>query len=459
MKIRRFFAVACLLLLLVACTQEETPDLVETIVPTATPEPSPTPATAVSGTVIVQPDISKGEINPYVYGTNYGPWITVPMGVMEDYLNSGLTFIRFPGGNWGDTNTIRDYQLDQFMDLAGMIDADVSVSTNLLEGTPEQAAELVRYANVENDYNIQYWSIGNEPNLFPESRGADEYLDTDFYNARWREFAEAMKAVDPNIKLIGPDTNQFRADETTNPKDAQGRDWLRQFLKANGDMVDIVAVHRYPFPENPSDGPPPFEELRDNSEEWDELVPTLRNAVFEETGEDLPLAIMEFNSNWSSAAGSDTSPDSFYNAIWLADALGRMIDNDIDMVAQFALQHNTNGWGLLDRSVVRPSYYVYQLYKRFGNEQVHANSAVPYVSVFAAKQNDGTLTVMLINRDKPDVTIPLTIDNFTPSSNELWRFDQEHNAENLGAIDWENGGEISLPGQSISLLVLEGNNE
>ena len=452
MKSVQLFTVACLLLVLVACSQNNSAPLATEMPPTPTTEPIP--ATAVSGTLIVDPTISKGAINPLVYGTNYGPWITVPMGVMEDYLNSGLTLIRFPGGNWGDTNTIRPYQVDQFMDLANMIDADVSISTNILQGTAAEAAELVRYVNIENDYDVTYWSIGNEPNLFPESRGADEYLDTDFYNARWREFAEAMKAVDPDIQLVGPDTNQFRADETTNPKDAQGRDWLRQFLKANGDMVDIVAVHRYPFPQNPSDGPPSYEELRDNSAEWDEIVPKLREVVVEETGRELPLAIMEVNSNWSSAAGTETTPDSHYNAIWLADSLGRMIDNDIDMVAQFALQHNRNGWGLLDRSEARPSYYVYQLYQRFGNEQVHADTAVPYVSILAATQEDGTLTIMLINRDKPDVSVPLTIENFTPTSNELWRFDQEHNAENLGSVAWENGQAIDLPGQSISLLIM-----
>lgn len=35
-----------------------------------------------------------------------------------------------------------------------------------------------------------------------------------------------------------------------NPQDANGKDQLTKFLKANGDRVDIVAVQRSPFPKN-----------------------------------------------------------------------------------------------------------------------------------------------------------------------------------------------------------------
>ena len=36
--------------------------------------------------------------------------------------------------------------------------------------------------------------------------------ETQRFNMEWRKFAEAMRAVDPTIKLVGPDTNQFTAD-------------------------------------------------------------------------------------------------------------------------------------------------------------------------------------------------------------------------------------------------------
>jgi mRNA degradation ribonuclease J1/J2 len=39
----------------------------------------------------------------------------------------------------------------------------------------------------------------------------------------------------------------------------------------------------------------------------------------------LPVGMMEYNSNYTNAAGGSTTPDSFYNALWLADIYGRMV--------------------------------------------------------------------------------------------------------------------------------------
>jgi alpha-L-arabinofuranosidase len=52
------------------------------------------------------------------------------------------------------------------MDFAGKVGATVMFSVRLLDGTPEQAAEMVRYTNIEKEYNVRYWSIGNEPTLY-----------------------------------------------------------------------------------------------------------------------------------------------------------------------------------------------------------------------------------------------------------------------------------------------------
>jgi len=146
-----------------------------------------------------------GLISPLVYGTNHGPWSVVTYDLRPQAEAAGITFLRFPGGNWGDQNTLRGYQVDQFIDLAQRMGAEPSISVRLTGGTPESAAELVRYANVESGYDIRYWSIGNEPSLYSE-------YDTVRYNPEWRTFAEAMRAVDPDILLIGPDLYQYSSE-------------------------------------------------------------------------------------------------------------------------------------------------------------------------------------------------------------------------------------------------------
>jgi hypothetical protein len=242
---------------------------------------------------------------------------------------------------------------------------------------------------------------------------------------QWAEFAAAMRAVDPDILLMGPDTHQFTGNPATDPRDAQGRDWLRSFLEANGDQVDVVAVHRYPFPTD-NVSTTSIEQLRQNSAEWEQIIPRLRAIVAETTGRELPIAITEINSHWSNATGGEATTDSFYNAIWWADVLGRLINHEVDIVAHFALQSSPQmgGFGLLARYEVRPTYYVYQMYRAFGTERLWAESAVPYLSIYAAAATTARLTLMVINLADEAQIVPLQLAglNVTPTA-EIRRFD------------------------------------
>jgi hypothetical protein len=266
-KSRIGFAFLLGLLLLPACRQSAP---VEGVSETLTE----TPATAVPGALFVDTAVTLGAINPFVYGTNYGPWTAVPPNALDDFQQSGLTFIRFPGGNWGDENGIRANHLDMLKLMMEMVDASVTISVNLREGTPEQAVELMRMA-AEKEIEVAYWSIGNEPNLYAGHLN-EERWDTAYYNARWREFAEAMRAEDPGILLVGPNLSQYAAVDEQNPKDEHGRDWMRDFLRANGDLVDNVAIHRYPFGANAT-----IEGLRRDSPKWEAIIPHLRDVIRE----------------------------------------------------------------------------------------------------------------------------------------------------------------------------------
>ncbi len=123
------------------------------------------------------------------------------------------------------------------------------MSVRLLGGTPEAAAEWVRYANIEKGYSIHYWTIGNEPNLFVALMGAETYTVEDL-STQWRAIAEAMLEVDPTIEFVGPDITQYipltvDGDNITfdtrsgAPFDAEGNDWLIPFLEANGDLAGV----------------------------------------------------------------------------------------------------------------------------------------------------------------------------------------------------------------------------
>ncbi len=423
--------------------------------PTSEPAPAPSPTPAPPpNTQLVDPGHDLGPISPYVYGTNFGPWLGLRPETLRMAYYSGITIIRWPGGEWGDRNDIQLSQLDAFVDLARKIGAEPYIHVRFMNGTPEKAADVVRYANIEKGYNIKFWSIGNEPSLFEQWQGVDKKWDTASFNQEWRKFADAMKAADPTILLLGPETHQFTGNAAWDPKDSKGLDWMRQFLKTNGDKVDIVSFHRYPFPNNASRSAAKIPDLRSNAPAWNGIIQNLRRMIREETGRDLPVALTEFNSHYSSAIGGEATLDSHYNAIWLGDVLGRLISEKVEVVTQFAL---SGKFGLLESYNARPSYYPYQLYQRFGREQVYAASGVTDVSVYAARRADGALSIILINLGDAEVTAPLAIQGGAPAAQaEVFLFDQAHKAEQVEPLAVSAQTNVTLPSQSIMLLVIGG---
>ena len=418
---------------------------------TPTPIPAPTAIpTPVADVLYVDPGMDLGEISPYLLGSNYGPWVAVPFDMVDAAYDSKIKAIRFPGGAWGDRNDLKPYHIDPFIDFCKKVGAIPTISTNLREGTPEQAAELVRYVNIEQQYGVVYWAIGNEPTLF--DREIDEVYDTVRFNAEWRNFAEAMKAVDPTIKLIGPDVHQYSVDPEGQLKDANGLNWMDEFLKANGDLLDVVTFHRYPFGTNPTK-----DDLRQNAKEWDDLVMTLRGRIHELTGRDLPIAITEVNTNYNPAVGGEATPDSHFNAIWLADVLGQMAQQRLFMFNHWMLASSgggQGGWGMIVRGNLRPSYYTYQMYSMFGSELIYSASGVENVNVYAAKRADGTLTLMIVNLNDDAQTVPLQVKGQAPASAQLFLLDPERTAQDMGRLTLPADGRLTLPGESVSLYVI-----
>ncbi len=419
-------------------------------------DPSPTPLAGSRALPTPAPDIlyvdagrRLGAISPFVYGTNYGPWSIVPFDLQSQARTAGITYLRLPGGNWGDQHNLRPFHIHPLIDMAQQMGAEPSISVRLEGGTPEQGADVVRYVNLEQGYGVRYWSIGNEPSLY------DGYT-VDRYNAEWRLFAEAMLAVDPSILLVGPDIHQYTSDLATDPKDAADHDWMRGFLEANGDLVDVVSIHRYPFPASMADATTTVDDLRANSREWDEITPHLREVVRQALGRDLPIAVTEVNTHWSTAVGGEATPDSFYAAIWWADVLGRLIRQRVEIVAHFTLhsKNSIGGWGLLGQSDVRPAYHVYQIYQRFGDQLVYASSGDPDLSIYAALNDTGALTLVVINLGPEEKVRTLRVEGFAPAEAQQWLFDIDHDAELIATETLDD--RIALPAQSVTLFVLDG---
>jgi hypothetical protein len=300
-------------------------------------------------------------------------------------------------------------------------------------------------ANEELGLTVRYWSIGNEPGLY------DEY-DTIRYNQEWRAFAEAMLEVDPDILLIGPEVTQFTGSPETDPRDENGLFWVDEFLKHNGDLVDIVSIHRYPFPASMDAAPISAEELYASAEEWEVILPALRSKILEFTGEEKPVAVTEVNSHWTNATGQQASPDSFANAIWWADVLTRLIQEDVEIVTFFSLQSNASigGFGLFERYDVRPTYYVYKLFQYFGDTLIYSNSLDEEVSIVASQCVDGDISVVIVNATLDERQFPLKILGIEDMLHTIsLLLEEDVWGEEVLVGDYYDGSSVTLPGESV----------
>jgi hypothetical protein len=467
-----------LLLLTAACaTPAAAPDnMPTTAAPTSAPEsappvePNPTAAPPVPqpfvdpadwpapepGAIHVDAAQRFGPISPLVYGSNIDPAMVVPVDLTEQAAVIGLRFLRFPGGSFGDLNDITPQQVDRFITLARGLGAEPSIHVRVLDRTAADAAEAVRYANIEQGYGVRYWAIGNEPSLF-----YNEVYTAESYAQLWREFALAMRAVDPSIILVGPEITQFATAELAGRSDvARAREWMRAFLTTNGDLVDIVSIHRYPFPAQANQPSLSVAELRPTSAEFDVSIPELRAMIRDLTGRDIPVAVTEVNSDSSPGIGGEASLDSPFAAVWLTDVLGRLIRQDATIVAQYAFQtaDSRGRWGLLNRYNVRPQYYVYQLYQRFGTELVYAGSDDPDVTAYAALRDGGALTLLVVNLGDEMAEKPLRLAGAPGGSADIYRLDAKRIdaatvATPVETLALADGATLSLPPQSATLIV------
>lgn len=73
------------------------------------------------------------------------------------------------------------------------------------------AANMVQYLNITKNLNVKYWSIGNEPWLQMGSPANHDNIAPTVANYI-KAISPAMKAVDPTIKIYGPDEAYFMED-------------------------------------------------------------------------------------------------------------------------------------------------------------------------------------------------------------------------------------------------------
>ncbi len=308
------------------------------------------------------------------------------------------------GGYNNDVNfpdAFNNAELDKAVMYAHAIGAEPLIQVPLLadiDGNPPTAvtaAAIVTYANVTQGYGIQYFSIGNEPDLYESVGSRNDYtlpalpnFQPSDYCAAARAYVTAMKAVDPSIKIIGPDLSwQY----------VTGSDWLTPILQNCGDLFDIVSIHRLPF----NSAQTTLEAAMGDATQFDNVLTSVRASMQAAGAGDKPLAVMEMGIAYTATACEHSaSPGTTGSALWLADGLGTAINHDLWTCAVWNISDDdTWSLGLVGPSahVPRPAYYTYQLYAdHFGPTLIDVSQQPQGIRTYASRNRANDATELIV---------------------------------------------------------------
>lgn len=413
--------------------------------------------------------------DPRWFGVNLATWdgylgnaATVPL-----MQQAGILTVRLPGGSGSDVYHWANNasQNATFYQVATnpMVNGRAYITVNYGSGTSNEAAAWVSSANITNHCHIKYWEIGNECYGTWETDNNTYPWDPYTYAVRAAGYMAAMRAVDPTIKIgvvatPGDDNNSngYTNHPAYNSRTSQSHNgWVPVMLatlKSLGAQPDFLIHHVYPqytgspSPPNPSSDSDPLI-LQNNN--WAGDAATLRQEISDywgTGGTNIELCCTENNSD-SSNGGKQLS--SLVNGLYIADTLGRLMQTEFNSYLWWDLRNGTGNNGDIDVSLygwriygdegiitglngLNPTYYglkMIQYFARPGDTILNATSDYLLLSVYAAQQSNGTLKVLVINKDPAaSFTGQINLNNYLPDPNVIVRTygESQDNATEFG---------------------------
>lgn len=305
-------------------------------------------------------------------------------------------------------------------------------------------------------FGIRYWEIGNEAYLdgyyggegqeedlhapYPKEAKENEKqrkknpnLGPEAYARNFVQFAQAMKAVDPRIRvgasldlpLAGqinrqewtqdpvtgkyvPDTN-VSVDKDFN----RGMDWDKGVLTTACNDIDFVSLHWSPSDTTEDSGWKNMDNYKLLAAPQDTLRQILMGAVNQlqaacgQRARSIQVAFTEIG-----PASYVKVIDEIVPGLFAADVYPTLVEYGV-INADWSELHNANF--LDEHNKPGPHYFGMQMVHalmNFNDAILAASSTSSMVSVHASKRADGSLGVMLINKDgKNATTVKVTINN------------------------------------------------
>ena len=344
---------------------------------------------------------------------------------------------------------------------------------------------------------IKYYILDNEPSLWnsthrdvhPTPLSSQELFD------KIVAYATAIRAVDPDAKIVGPEEWGWSAMFMSGLDQANGiasansdynthgktyyYPWLLQQLatykqKTGVQLIDVLTVHGYNATPGGSDDSLAGQLLRNMETRilWDpnyqdpswygdigingrvlDWIPTLK-AMVQQYCPGLEIGFTEYN--WGDEANLN-------GATTQADVLGIYGREGLDLATRWTVAKDTG----TTPTVYYVTYLASQIYRNydgngstFGDTSVSATVANPdNLSAFAAQRGaDGALTVMVINKQQGSTPVTVNLANFGGTGvAQVWQINSaaQTTIAHLADLSVANGQfSTTVPSQSITLFVL-----
>ena len=284
--------------------------------------------------------------------------------------------------------------LDNFVAYAKEVGAEPMAEIPLGHLDPQEASAWVRHCNVDKGQKIRYWTIGDEPDLPTNGltgEAGEPYGPYDYIND-FRSFYNAMKAVDPEILILGP---ELAAKYTEGEND-----WLTPFLRYDGDIVNLVSIHRYAVNEGKSGT---VKNLQESLRGEESLLWGLNDKISAETDNEVPLVVTGGNvcPVFQSGTAEMDAVTGIWAALWPAEEMAIAAQSGLGMNFFSYLAGDGSEWTLAPTGP-KPSYWAQKLFGvMLEGKMIGAQIQQADMSLFAT-QNPTTKDVRLIIVNKTD---------------------------------------------------------
>jgi len=339
----------------------------------------------------------------------------------------------------------KTYTADQWVNAVKSIGAEpiIEISDYLNPTSATDAANLVKHFNKDTNNYVKTWLIGNEPDLHS--------VDGTTYSNAFNSIYDAIKAVDPTIKIGGPATAWY--DDT----------FIQTFLNISGNRTDFVDFHAYDRQSLTADvdlgTEAPLFETHINSvrQKIQATVPARSSQIDIHIGE------------WNLKSTAILSEETILNTVWGTSVIGHILN-----AGGFGLQYADKGGlgGALYSTAINgqniddplPIYHATgmftgeSLFQHFGTILVNSSTTLTNIEVFSS---DNPKNIVVVNKDPSNSQqgIFSFIGGLSAGAIDVWREDQTTNPSNppvkVGTIQFSNSSfTYSLPPYSVTTFVI-----